>query len=86
MHEQRPPVVQKMYYKQITEKEFFDNCNLEGRCVTFQHFMEESELVYNKRVSIFLRRSEFMEVMRAEGEAYLSYFNRVRKLAGYGRH
>ena len=70
-----------MYYKQITEKEFFENCNLEGCCITFQHFMEESDLVYNKRVSIFLRCSEFMEVMRAENDAYLSYFNRARKLA-----
>ena len=43
--------------------------------------MEEAVLVYNKRVSIFLRRSEFMEATRNENEAYLSYFNRLRKLA-----
>ena len=80
-HEQRDPLVQKMYYKQITEKEFFDNCNLSGRCTTFQHYVEEAVLVYNKRVSIFLCRSEFMEATRNENEAYLSYFNRLRKLA-----
>ena len=54
MHEQRPPLVQKMYFEQITEKEFSENCNLGGTCVTFQHYVEESKTVYNKRVSIFL--------------------------------
>ena len=74
-HEQRDPLVQKMYYDQITEKEFFENCNLSGRCNTLQQYVEESVLVYNKRVSIFLRRSVFMEATRNENEAYLSYFN-----------
>ena len=81
VHEQRAPLVQKMYFEQITEKEFFENCNLDGTCVTFQHYVEESVLVYNKRVSIFLRRSEFMEATRSENEAYLSYYNQLRKLA-----
>ena len=81
MHEQRAPLVQKMYFEQITEKEFFKNCNLEGTCTTFQHYVEESVLVYNKRVSIFLRCSEFMEATRNENEAYSSYYNQLRKLA-----
>ena len=80
-HEYIDPLVQKMFYEQIAEKEFFENCNQSGRCVTFQHYVEEAILVYNKRVSIFLRRSEFMEATRNENEAYLSYFNRLRKLA-----
>ena len=81
VHEQRPTLVQKMYFEQITEKEFFENCNVEGRCTTFQHYVEESKLVYNKRVSIFLRRNEYMEATRSEGEAYLSYYNQLRKLS-----
>ena len=37
-------------------------------------------LVYTKRVSIFLRLNEYMEATRVENEAYLSYYNRLRKL------
>ena len=55
MHETRPTLVQKMYFEQICDKEFAENCNLEGNCRTFDHYMEESKLVYLKRVSIFLR-------------------------------
>ena len=76
-----PHLVQKMYFEQIMVKEFFENCNLEGTCTTFQHYVEESVLVYNKRVSIFLRHSEFMEATRNENEAYSSYYNQLRKLA-----
>ena len=75
MHEQRPPLVQKMYFEQITEKEFSENCNLGGMCTTFQHYVEESKIVYNKRVSIFLRRNEYMETSRVEDEAYLSFYH-----------
>ena len=81
MHKQRPPLVQKMYFKQITEKEFSENCNLGGTCVTFQHYVEESKTVYNKRVSIFLRQNEYMEVNRVEDEGYISYYHRLRKLS-----
>ena len=81
MHEQRPPLVQKMYFKQITEKEFSENCNLGGTCTTFQHYVEESKIVYNKRVSIFLRRNEYMEATRVEDEGYISYYHQLRKLS-----
>ena len=81
MHEQRPPLVQKMYFEQITEKEFSENCKMGGTCVTFQHYMEESKIVYNKRVSIFLRRNEYMEANRVEDEGYISYYHQLRKLS-----
>ena len=86
VHEQRPTLVQKMYFEQITEKEFFENCNLEGRCTTFQHYVEESKLVYNKRVSIFLRCNEYMEANRVEDEGYLSVLQSIEEALGDGRH
>ena len=79
MHEQRPILVQKMYFKQICEKEFSDNCNLGGRINTFQQYVEESKIVYLKRVSIFLRRNEYIETTRLEDEAYTSFYHRLRK-------
>ena len=79
MHEQRPPLVQKMYFEQITEKEFSENCNLGGEINTFQQYVEESKIVYNKRVSIFLRQNEYIETARVEDEAYSSFYHRLRK-------
>ena len=79
MHEQRLPLVQKMYFKQICEKEFSENCNLGGEINTFQQYVEESKLVYLKRVSIFLRRNEYIETTRLEDEAYTSFYHRLRK-------
>ena len=79
MHETRPTLVQKMYFEQICEKEFAENCNLEGNCRTFDHYMEESKLVYLKRVSIFLRRNEYIETTRQEDESYTSFYHRLRR-------
>ena len=42
-----------MYFEQITE-EFSENCNLGGTCVTFQHYVEESKIVYNTESQYFL--------------------------------
>ena len=81
MHETRPPVVQKMYFEQICEKEFSENCNLGGGINTFQQYVEESKLVYLKRVSIFLRRNEYIETTRLEDEAYTSFYHRLRKFS-----
>ena len=36
---------------------------------SFQEMVLDLNTVYNKRVSIFLRRSEFMDARRDEGEA-----------------
>ncbi len=79
MHETRPTLVQKMYFEQICEKEFAENCNLGGTCRTFDHYMEESKLVYLKRVSIFLRRNEYIEITRQEDESYTSFYHRLRR-------
>ena len=66
------------HFEAICEKEFYENC-LE--LDTYQEMVEESTHVYNKRVSVFIRRSEFMNARREESESYLSYYHRLRKLA-----
>ena len=73
-HELRSQLVQKLHFEAICEKEFYVNC---PELDTFQEMVEEATHVYNKRVSVFIRRSEFMNARREEGEAYLSYYHRL---------